>query len=76
MMNFRLLDYIDEISPRPILFVVGDRAHSKFFSENAYKAALEPKEIYVVDDAEHIDLYDRRDRIPFEKMEQFFSENL
>ena len=76
MMNFRLLDYIDEISPRPILFVVGDRAHSKFFSENAYKAALEPKEIYVVDDAEHIDLYDRRDRIPFEKLEQFFSENL
>ena len=76
MMNFRLLDYIDEISPRPILFVVGDRAHSKFFSENAYKAALEPKEIYVVDDAEHIDLYDRRNRIPFEKLGQFFGENL
>lgn len=76
MMNFKLLDYIDEISPRPILFVVGDRAHSKFFSENAYAAALEPKELYVVEDAEHIDLYDRRDRIPFEKLSQFFHENM
>lgn len=72
MMNFRLLDYIDEISPRPILFVVGDRAHSRFFSENAYAKAAEPKEIYVVEDAEHIDLYDRRDRIPFDKLAEFF----
>lgn len=72
MMNFRLLDFIDEISPRPILFVVGDRAHSRFFSENAYAAAKEPKELYVVEDAEHIDLYDRRDRIPFGKLAEFF----
>lgn len=72
MMNFRLLDFIDEISPRPILLVVGDRAHSRFFSENAYAAAKEPKELYVVEDAEHIDLYDRRDRIPFGKLAEFF----
>ena len=72
MMNFRLLDYIKEISPRPILFVVGDRAHSKFFSEEAYKEALQPKELYVVEDAEHIDLYDRVNRIPFDKFEKFF----
>ena len=70
------MDYIDEISPRPILFVVGDRAHSRFFSENAFKAAAEPKELYVVDDAEHIDLYDRRDRIPFEKLAEFFSNQM
>lgn len=76
MMNFRLLDHIDEISPRPILFVVGDRAHSKFFSENAYAAASEPKEIYEVEDAEHIDLYDRKDRIPFEKIAGFFMKNM
>lgn len=72
MMNFRLLDFIDEISPRPILLVVGDRAHSRFFSENAYAAAKEPKELYVVEDAEHIDLYDRRERIPFGKLAEFF----
>lgn len=76
MMNFPLLSYIDEISPRPILFVVGDRAHSRFFSENAYAAAAEPKEMVVVEDAEHIDLYDRADRIPFEKLADFFSMNL
>ena len=76
MMNYRLLDFIDEISPRPILFVMGDRAHSRFFSEDAYKAAAEPKELYIVEDAEHIDLYDRVDRIPFDKLEDFFNTNL
>ncbi|MBQ9347309.1 MAG: alpha/beta hydrolase, partial [Oscillibacter sp.] len=76
MMNFQALDFIDEISPRPILFIVGDRAHSKAFSEKAYAAAKEPKELYVVEDAEHIDLYDRMDRIPFDKLESFFRENL
>ena len=76
LLNFPLLSHIDEISPRPILFVVGDRAHSKFFSENAYAAAREPKEIYEVADAEHIDLYDRTDRIPFDKLTEFFNEHL
>lgn len=76
MLNFRLLDFIDEISPRPILFVVGDRAHSKFFSENAYAKAKAPKELYVVDDAEHIDLYDRTDRIPFDRLTDFFRAHL
>ena len=76
MMNFPLLAHIDEISPRPILFIVGDRAHSKFCSEDAYAAAQEPKELYVVEDAEHIDLYDRTDRIPFDKLESFFKDYL
>ena len=76
IMNFRLLDFIDEISPRPILFVVGDRAHSRFFSDTAYERALEPKEMLVVEDAEHIDLYDRRDRIPFDRLEEFFTVNM
>lgn len=76
LLNFRLLDFVDEISPRPILLVVGDRAHSKFFSENVYDRAKEPKELYVVEDAEHIDLYDRMDRIPFDKLTEFFQKNL
>lgn len=76
MMNFPLLNYIKEISPRPILFVMGDRAHSRFFSEDAYAAANEPKELYTVADAEHIDLYDRKDRIPFDKLADFFQKNL
>lgn len=76
MMNFNLLDHVDEISPRPILFVVGDRAHSRFFSDDVYARAAEPKEMFVVKDAEHIDLYDRTDRIPFDKLEEFFKTNL
>lgn len=75
-LNYRLLDFIDEISPRPILFIMGDRAHSKFFSENAFAKAGENKEIYVVKDAEHIDLYDKVDKIPFDKLEDFFKKNL
>ena len=75
-LNFNLLDHIDEVSPRPILMVVGDRAHSKFFSENVYRKASEPKELFVVEDAEHIDLYDRVDRIPFDKLEDFFKSNM
>ncbi len=75
-LNFHLLSHLDEISPRPILFVVGDRAHSRFFSEEAYARALEPKELYVVNDAEHIDLYDRTDRIPFDKIEDFLKHSL
>lgn len=72
----RQAGHIDEISPRPILFVVGDRAHSRFFSDVAYERALEPKEMLVVEDAEHIDLYDRRDRIPFDRLADFFTVNM
>lgn len=75
-LNFDLLSHLDEISPRPILFIVGDRAHSRFFSEEAYARALEPKQMYVVEDAEHIDLYDRADRVPFGKIQEFLTESL
>ena len=76
MLQFSALNYIEEISPRPILFIVGDKAHSKSFSEKAYNKALKPKELYVVNDAEHIDLYDKTDKIPFAKIEEFFKTNL
>ena len=75
-LNADLTAFVGEISPRPVLFIAGDRAHSKFFSEMVYEKAQEPKELYVVEDAEHIDLYDRTDRIPFDKLERFFRENL
>lgn len=75
-MNYGLLDHVEEISPRPILLIVGDRAASRFFSEQVYERAAEPKELYVVEDAEHIDLYDRTDRIPFDKITDFLKESL
>jgi fermentation-respiration switch protein FrsA (DUF1100 family) len=76
MMQFSALDYIDEITPRPILFIFGDRAHSRSYSEHAYDLANEPKEKYIVEDCEHIDLYDRVDKIPFAKLESFFKQHL
>lgn len=73
-LNYQLLNHIDKISPRPVLFVMGENAHSRFFSEDAYAAAAEPKEIFEVPDAIHIDLYDQLDKIPFDKLESFFME--
>ncbi|GAB6909253.1 conserved exported hypothetical protein [Desulfosarcina cetonica] len=75
-MNFPLMNYIDTISPRPILFIMGENAHSRYFTEDAYEMAAEPKELYIVPGARHIDLYDRMDMIPFDKLTSFFKENL
>jgi uncharacterized protein len=75
-MNMPLLTYVDEISPRPILLIHGEKAHSRYFSETAYKAAAEPKELLIIKGASHVDLYDRVDVIPFDKLESFFTSNL
>jgi len=75
-MNMPLMTYIDEISPRPILLIAGENAHSRYFSEDAYKAAAEPKELMIIKNADHVDLYDRTDKIPFEKIAEFFGKNL
>ena len=75
--NFPVTYHIDKISPRPILFITGATAHSKQFSENAYSKAKEPKELYIVEgDCMHIDLYDDISKIPFDKIQTFFDENL
>lgn len=71
-MNFPLMNHIDTISPRPILFIIGEHAHSRYFSEDAYEKAAEPKELCIVPGARHIDLYDRTDLIPFDKLASFF----
>ncbi|MFT3664487.1 alpha/beta hydrolase [Piscinibacter sp.] len=75
-MNMPILTYIKEISPRPILLVHGEKAHSRYFSETAYAAAAEPKELVIVPGANHVDLYDRKDRIPFDKLTAFFKQHL
>jgi fermentation-respiration switch protein FrsA (DUF1100 family) len=74
--NFYPFVDIETISPRPMLFVTGDAAHSREFSEEAYKLAGEPKELVVVADAGHVDLYDRVELIPFDKLTRFFQANL
>lgn len=75
-MNMPLLTYIKEISPRPVLLIAGENAHSRYFSEDAYKAAAEPKELVIIPNAAHVDLYDRLNIIPFDKLETFFKDNL
>ena len=75
-LNFYPFNDIETISPRPLLFITGDQAHSKEFSEDAYKRAAEPKELYYVAGAGHVDLYDRVELIPFDKLESFFKANL
>ncbi len=75
-MNFFPFALIDMISPRPLLMIAGENAHSKYFSENAYQKAEEPKELYIVKNANHVDLYDQMDKIPFDKLEKFFKDNL
>lgn len=75
-MNFYPFNDIETISPRPMLFITGDQAHSKEFSEEAYKLAGQPKELYRVAGAGHVDLYDRTDLIPFDKLATFFTEHL
>lgn len=75
-MNMPILTYIKEISPRPILFIHGENAHSRYFSETAYAAAAEPKELLIIPGTNHVDLYDRLDKIPFDRITAFFAKNL
>jgi fermentation-respiration switch protein FrsA (DUF1100 family) len=75
-MNFYPFNDIETISPRPMLFISGDRAHSREFSEDAYRRAAEPKELVWVPGAGHVDLYDRMDLIPFDKLTGFFRRHL
>lgn len=75
-MNFYPFNDIETISPRPMMFIAGEQAHSIEFSEDAYKLAAEPKELVIVPGAGHVDLYDRVGLIPWDKMTTFFSESL
>ena len=75
-MNVYPFDDIETISPRPLLFITGSEAHSREFSEEAYRRAAEPKELLIVEGAGHVDLYDRTGLIPFDRLERFFRENL
>ncbi|MNJ99016.1 Alpha/beta hydrolase family protein [compost metagenome] len=75
-MNMPLLTYIKEISGRPILLIAGENAHSRYFTEDIYKMAEEPKELNIIPNAVHVDLYDKVNIIPFDKLGSFFTQNL
>ncbi|WDZ79037.1 alpha/beta hydrolase [Ensifer adhaerens] len=75
-MNFYPFNDIETISPRPMLFISGDQAHSREFSEDAYRRAAEPKELVWVKGAGHVDLHDRVDLTPFERLKGFLDQHL
>ncbi|WP_064684300.1 alpha/beta hydrolase [Rhizobium bangladeshense] len=75
-LHFRPFDHVDMISPRPVLLIAGENAHSRFFSEQAIKKAAEPKELFIVPGAGHVDLYDKADLIPWDKLKSFFDQHL
>ena len=80
-MNQPILRYSNEIRSA-VLIMHGERAHSCYFSRDAYAAMMEGnpvpenKELFIIPGAVHTDLYDRPDVIPFDKLESFFRENL
>jgi fermentation-respiration switch protein FrsA (DUF1100 family) len=74
--EFPLEANVAMISPRPIMLVAGANAHSRYYSEDVYRAAADPKELVIVPNADHVDLYDQMARIPFDRLEAFFRHNL
>ena len=74
LMSDKILTYADELKT-PVLMAHGEIAHSRYFSEDAFKAiGSKNKELFIVKGANHTDLYDKK--IPFDKFEAFFRENL
>ncbi len=75
-MNMPLLCYSSEIES-PVLIIHGEKAHSRYFSEDAFKKLTGTnKELMIIPGASHVDLYDNMKAIPFDKIEKFFKENL
>jgi uncharacterized protein len=74
--SFPMYANIDMISPRPIMLIAGENAHSLYYSQDVYKMASEPKELVIIPNADHVDLYDNMEKIPFDKLETFFKANL
>ena len=75
-LNAPILAYSDEIRSA-VLLIHGEKAHSRYFSEDAFKKLKgDNKELMIVSGANHTDLYDRTDIIPFDKLESFFKEYL
>ena len=75
--NMPMLQRAGELKA-PALIVHGEKAHSRYFSEDAFKSlGSQNKELFLVKDSSHVDLYDKQSgKIPFDKFEQFFRTNL
>lgn len=71
--NMPILAYSNEIKGA-VLMIHGEKAHSRYFSEDAFKKLKgDNKKLLIIDGANHVDLYDNLEKIPFDKIEQFFT---
>ena len=75
-MNYRLLGRLDTISPRPVLMLASENAMSRGLTEALYQNLGDAKELIIVPEANHIDLYDDTSKIPFDDVQRFFADNL
>ena len=76
LLNTKLLAYAGEIES-PVLRVHGEKAHRRYFSEDAFKLLKgDNKELFIVPGADHTDLYDNLEKIPFDRIESFYRKNL
>lgn len=74
--NFKLLDYSDQIKS-PVLKIHGEKAHSRYFSEDTFKKLKgENKVLSIVPKANHVDLSDKKEVIPFYQISNFLTSNL
>ena len=72
LLNMPILAYASEIRSA-VLLVHGEKAHSRYFSEDTYKKLKgDNKELLIVPDAVHTDLYDNLEKIPFDRIESFY----
>ena len=75
-LNMTILNFGDEIRSA-VLVMHGEKAHSCYFSKDAFqKLKGDNKELLILPDTVHTDLYDRKDKIPFDKIQKFFMESL
>ena len=75
-LNMPILQYSNEIRSA-VLMIHGEKAHSCYFSKDAFKKLTgDNKELMIIPNAVHTDLYDQTDIIPFDKIEKFFKENM
>lgn len=77
-MDFFPFDQIDTISPRPVLFVAGADADTLYYSQDGYNRAKEPRELFLVPGASHMDLYDKPQYVVpvVAKLKEFFGKAL
>ncbi|HEN3652145.1 TPA: alpha/beta hydrolase [Yersinia enterocolitica] len=74
--SFPLMENIDLLAQRPVMLIAGENAHSLYYSQDVYNAVNGPKELVIIPGADHVDLYDNKEKIPFDRLNEFFTTHL